>query len=466
MADVFVVTWSEAALELRRIPSEGTWSDSSELVGSLPITRPTRISRLDDPASGGQLGAVLHDLLAEVDLSLPCWLLMPRGWAFEFDVQAPQLPTDEEQLEQLRWETTARLAEHFEEFRFIFTPSGRNGAYRVVAARSELIDRYMAAAHVAGIEIAGIGYEPSAGEVYSFEIPLDLRDAIPVVDEESESLAPTLAKRQITVKPAWAAVILVAALGAGAFYLYWPPVKPQVATLTPATSDPSVTASTPMPLSPSQSSPTKTSSKPDQEIAAQPPTKEAPTASIIATPDVAGSKAKVIEKTAASITATPTPSQSKPVATTPQQKPLTAGSESPLRQFVSLLPSGAKVSLAVISASGTLIEVLDLADEPAYLAALKTRPELTSVAVAGRYSTGIGRAVVVRSAAALSQSSVGRDPSAFERVAREAGLTARGRTAGGSMEAALRCVDALYRTPGIAKVTLARSGSEWSVTVQ
>jgi len=408
MAETFVVTWGEEQLELRRIPSEGLWAADLLPLRAVPAQRPTRLARLDHPDAGGQLASTLHNLLLDVDLTIPYWFLLPRGWAYTTTIDLPELPTPQERLEHLRWEIIARLANHIEEFRIIHSTLDAAGAVKIIAVTGEVIDYVYNFAKKADLELAGIGVEPKPGETYSFEHPTDLRDAAPLVVEPApEKGVPT----KITVSPVAAAAVLIVVLGAAAYLLLSPfeaeqPPLPAAPAVIPPAPKPE-TAPTPVPAVPS-----------------------------------------------------PSPAVSDVQPSTP------AAAVSPLRQIIDALPKDIQTRLAVLSPTDLRLEALGALSED-WLTQAKKIPALSKMTIVGRYHTSEGNITVLRILETGWLSGGKRDAQAWENSAKAAGMNARGRIAEGSLDKALALVDALYKTPaGISKIYLASASGKWTVTVQ
>jgi len=440
LAEILAITWSESELTLRRAPSEGVWRTDKAPLKTVNLPRPTRSGRLDHPESGGQLGMALVDLLQEEDINIPCWLLMPPGWAFWFRTELPDLKEQALIIGQLRWEIQQRLTHDPADYRFVaaLLPGGQRWSICVV--KEELIARCLGAAKAADLELSGIGTEPISGEEYSFEHPLDLRDGLPV---EAPGGPPK--KETKKVSPVLLAVIGVALIITVA-YLFSesssPTTQPPQKTVETAAAVPETKPEAPAEqptMTPGQAAvtpPVETEPLPTtqiaeiEQLAPVPQTNTAPTPQGAATPTAA----------------------------------VVGGS--PFRAFFKSLPPGASTQVIVLSSSDLKAEVSGVAQPDQWIGALRPQSGWSGVKVVGKYDIAVGNATAIRISPSGWKGATGEKPS-WASVAQAAGLKVKGRIAVGSLDAALTLLDKLWENPsGASKISLAPQGNEWVIAVQ
>lgn len=433
MTNILAVTWGEEELALRRLPSEGVWGDFPALK-CVPLQRPTRGGRFEHPDAGGQLGAALTELFADVDINIPCWLLLPNQWTLRFISDPPDLKSPELILNHLRWESQQRIAGDPEDYRIAAALLMGGQRYFVCLTRSEVIQRCIGAAETAEIELAGVGLEPQPGENYTFEHPLDLRDALPL---ETEDASRADARKKVS-PPLVGLFLLVVVVGVGGYLLY-----SSGAGSRPPVSKPKPTAA---------NLPAVVPTTPKETVSPLPESVAKPVDDTVASVAKPGVRAPLVPTVAAS-----TPALGAP----------TADAGSPLRGLFKLLPEEARTQLVVLSPTDLKVEVSGLASPDQWIGTLKKLPHWGGAGIVGKYETPSGGIVAIRLEAPGWSSSGGVASDAWQTPAKAAGLTVKGRTATGNLDAALNLFDQLWKAPaGLSKVYLAPQGSSWAVTVQ
>jgi len=438
VAEILAITWSEDELTLRRAPSEGIWRTDKEPLKSVPVPRPTRAGRLDHPESGGQLGTALLELLQDVDINIPCWLLIPSGWSYRFRAELPDLKDQALIIAQLRWEIEQRITHDPADYRFVaaLLPGGQRWSICVV--KEELIARCLGAAKAADLELAGIGTEPVSGEEYSFEHPLDLRDGLPV--EAPDGSTPKLKKKISPVIPALIGVGLIIAVA----YMVSEPSAP-----APAAKKKVVEVAVP------QAELTPETAPVQPEVTAEKPVEEAAPV----TPPVEEPKAPPVEQKPATPQPTPAPEMAM---TSPA--PVTGGS--PFRTFFKSLPSGAVPQIVVLSSSDLKAEISGIAQPDKWVETLRPQKGWGNVKLTATYDIAAGKSAAIRIAPSGWNGATGEKAS-WASIAQAAGMKVKGKQAVGSLDAALTLLDKLWVSPsGASKISLAPHGSEWLVAVQ
>ncbi len=411
MAETFIVIWNKDRIELRRIPSEGVWSDDFPLIKAIPIERTTRMSRLTLKDSGEQFAEAIHNLILDIDLAIPCWFLLPQGWFHTIIINLPELPTPEEQLEHIYWELGVRYGEKIEEYRFLYFPVNESSIIKVIAVEGEIIDKIIEYMRLANLELTGISIELSCGESYSFERPIDLKEATPIDFQSRFEVSPTT---RTTISPLATAAVLIIAVSVALYFLF----------STTSTKKPSQPAVKPVkPPTPEVAVVPKTTSQP------QPPT-------------------NVVTQ------------QSSPAPTSLPK------SASPLRILIDALPKDTKLLLATFSPSDLKLELL-MKQNVDWVSHFKGQPLLSKVSAVGNYSTKEGKVVVLRLTETNWLGSGKRDSQVLENIAKSMGMQVKGRIAEGTFDKALSLIDTLYKaSAGISKIYLAPSQDKWIVTVE
>jgi len=434
MAEILSVIWGDSELSLRRTPSEGVWREDRAPFKRASLPRPTRLGRLDHPESGGQLGAALLELIQDVDVNIPCWLLLPAGWALRFSAELPDLKEQNLILGQLRWEILQRLTHDASEYRFVAALMPGGVRWSITVVREELVARCLGAAKAAEIELAGIAIEPGPGEQYSFEHPLDLRDSLPV--EPPEGAKPLASKKVSPIIPAviGVAVIVVAA------WLF--------SSSTSTSPKPEAAKPKPQPVQQAAAPPVE----PPPEVAPQPVSEAAP--------------AEAPPTTTPPQAMEPQPVAEKPAANVPQAPVSIPAGGSPLRAILKSLPAGAKLQLLALSSSDLKIEVSGLPSPDSWLEGLKKSPALAGLKLIGKYDLSAGKSVAARLAPSGWKAAEG-PKDGWKAVATSAGMNVKGKIAAGNLEALLTLLDKLWNNPsGASKLSIAPKGSDWIVAVQ
>lgn len=441
MADIYAVTWDENLLKLLRVSSEGVWRADTPPVKSVQIQRPTRPVRWDSPEAGGHLADAIAELFRDVDLNIPCWMLLPPGWAYRFQTELPELKSQDQTVAQLRWEIEQRLAHESSNYRFVaaLMPGGQK--WFICVVQNEVIGRLVHSAKTNEIEISGIGLQPQNGDNYSFEHPLDLRDGLAV---EPPSGPVSLAKKKVS--PAILVIFGVVVIGITAYLLS---------------------------LSSSSSPPASTT--PPAPNYHQTAVKEAPLPGVAATTPPTDTAHAIVA--AIPTHSTPPPAESIPAPATPAAKPVappvqapavaqvTVG-ESPIRALFHSLPKGASVQLIVISPVDIKVEVTGGQAEEV-LKIVKSQPGWGAVSLADKYNLDAGPAAALRLAPSGWRGSSSTSSPDWVKAAKAAGLNPRGKTASGKLEAVLGLTDRLWKdASGVAKIYIAPQGSDWVITVQ
>ena len=180
MGEVLVVSWLRDNLELRRLPSEGTWQSDANPLGKYDLHLPTRTHRFEQGDSGGMLPQAFSELFSNVEITTPVWLLLPSSWIIKFQVKVPEIDDDELIRSHLLWEAQARL--HGDVSRFhVLIPENTNTEFTTVQAiHSSALELLRDSAAKANLNITGISVEPEANTDYSFELPTDFREAVSI----------------------------------------------------------------------------------------------------------------------------------------------------------------------------------------------------------------------------------------------------------------------------------------------
>lgn len=284
MSEVYIIVWTSDQLQLHRIPSESSgWRSLNPPLSSVFLERPTRLSRLKELAQGQLLVEAIHQLLDSVDLNLPLWFLLPQGWGYQFYLEPPPLESAEEVLEHIKWEVKLRLPPDNGSYRFLLYSADHNTPWLVHIVRSEVLAFITDALRRAEVEVTGIALTPLEGEGYSFERPGDLRDSVPLGDEEEREEEAVSIQWKTLPKPSYliggGVVVLIALL----LYLYLPTVNPPPPSpppqIKPSTAEPSVS---PSPL------PTPEESRPAVEAGRKPSVSSPETATTVLQPESRG----------------------------------------------------------------------------------------------------------------------------------------------------------------------------------
>ncbi len=431
MAEILAVTWGEEELVLRRVPSEGIWNKDATQLKRVSLQRPTRAGRLSHPEVGGALGSALIDLFADVDINVPCWLLLPNNWTLRFISEPPDLKSQELTLNYLRWESKQRISGDPADYKIAAALLMGGARYFICITRSEVIQQCLIAAESADLELAGIGLEPNANENYTFEHPLDLRDAL-ALETESNGRAPAKKKK---VSSAVIGIFFVAILFVGSYLMFFsgPP----------------------------------TATKPVAERAKAMPPREA----VTQLPETAVSKpVDSLPAKTESVIQTPTETvESKTIETVSAaqpEKPISV-SGSLFRGLFAGLPAGARPEIVVLSPKDLKVEASGVGSSDQWLTTIKKQPGWSTAKVVGNYETVSGRVTAIRVENPGWLITDGRPSTKWQDFAKSAGMSVKERVATGKLEAALTLLDELWQNSGgLSKVYLSPVGDTWQVVVQ
>lgn len=433
MAEILAVTWGEEDLALRRVPSEGIWNKDARQLKRVSLQRPTRAGRLTHPEIGGALGPALTELFADVDINVPCWLLLPNNWILRFISEPPDLKSQELTLNHLRWESIQRISGDPADYKISAALMMGGSRYYICITRSEVIQRCLSAAETADLDLAGIGLEPDPNENYTFEHPLDLRDALPLEIEGKPKQSLTKKKVSPAVIGIFFGVILVV-IG----YLVFSGPTPQ-----------------------------------PQKPVAHRSTKKTMTASEAITPPnevVAAQTADTIPVKTEPIVDTPEKNIDAPIAgRTPLSQPVKAipSDGSVIRGLFAGLPAGAKAQLIVLSPVDLKIEASGINSPDQWLSELKKQSGWSTAKLAGNYETVVGRVTSVRMEKPGWIVSDGKPSTKWQEMAKSANMVVKDRIATGKLDAALNLLDQLWKnSSGVSKVYLSPAGDNWQVVVQ
>ncbi|MFH0765261.1 MAG: hypothetical protein V2A61_02460 [Calditrichota bacterium] len=443
MHEVFLITWQKTRLELRKLPSVGVWSEDSGLIGAVELSRPTRLARFEHTESGGRLMEALTELLGDVDIVLPIWFLAPPEWIFKirlpaFDIKDPLLLKN-----QIHWEIQERFYGESSHFRIIPWNQHSSADIVVIAVRDYIVNYVSTGANEIGLELAGIGLEPLAGESYDFEHPFDLREAAPL---EEALEVPDRSKKAISPLVGVAAIAAVIA-GVGGIYLFFGSSGEKIASPPPAATQRKIPSS--LKSKPAQAVPdTLNTSSPLKNAQPSPE----PDQTVKTPPEMA-------------VTPIPVEAQTKPsVLSTASLK----AAKSPLGALIIALPPQAQLELATISPVEITLEVSNLTGVESWLSKFKSTPGLQSGKMVGKYQRGKTEFIVVRfDHPGLDDGSRPRDVEGWQRKAQACGLKVQNRRAWGGFNQALQLADELWTDMnGFSKFYLAPEKDLWLVVIQ
>ncbi len=455
MAEILAVTWGEQDLALRRVPSEGIWNKDAKLLKRVSLQRPTRAGRLTHPEIGGALGSALTELFADVDVNVPCWLLLPNNWILRFVSEPPDLKSQELTLNQLRWESIQRISGDPADYKISAALMMGGSRYYICITRSEVIQRCLNAAETADLELAGIGLEPDPNENYTFEHPLDLRDALPL--ELENTPGKSVGKKKTSPALIGIFIVIVAAVGGYLYYSSQPaPVKKPVAqraTQKPMSATEAITPPTTELLATASS----------DTLAAKP---ESQTEAPVTTPEVQEKVAETPAKVAETIPApkeSPLVERSVPATHT---RTVSTGS-SIIRSLFIGLPAGSKAEMVILSPVDLKIEASGVGNPEQWVATLKKQSGWGNVKLVANYETVVGKVVSVRVENPGWGVVEGKPSAKWQELAKSAGMSVRDHTATGKLESALTLIDQLWKdSNGLSKIYLTPVGDNWQVVVQ
>lgn len=230
MSQVYVIVWESDQLQLRRVPSEGSfWKSYSPPIAVAPLPRPTRMERIKEFRREGLLTKAIQQLFENFDIDLPVWFLLPEGWGSKFWLDDLPGETPEETMEHIKWELRLRLLPQNNAYRFLLGRVEQKGPLVALVVRNEILEFIEEALKLAEVEFHGITLTPIEGEGYSFEHPWDLRDSIPLTQEEEIEPSLTLTPSISPMKIGIAAAVAVLSIGVLLYYYLSSSVKePQV----------------------------------------------------------------------------------------------------------------------------------------------------------------------------------------------------------------------------------------------
>ncbi|MDP8238136.1 MAG: hypothetical protein P9X24_03515 [Candidatus Hatepunaea meridiana] len=207
MSNIFVVNWTPDEVELRQVPSVGIYQPHIPTIRKTKLNRPTRSERFSHADSGGGFNEALRVLFSDIEVTQPVWFLIPRDWVQDFEVDNPNLDSDEMMRAHLIWEVQQRLSGDISDYKVYIPTDLKNAKLTLSITRGEVIEIYISAFQEIGIEIAGIRCEPDFGADYDFDKPEDFRDAVPA--DIIDSIDSIGLKNQRKVSP-----IVIISLGA------------------------------------------------------------------------------------------------------------------------------------------------------------------------------------------------------------------------------------------------------------
>ena len=207
MSDVLTITWSVNQVELRQIPSNGSWHPRTQPIRSFTLQRPTRGNRLKDSDSGGGLHEALTELLKDVEITLPVWFLAPNNWIQTFRIDTHNLSSDDLKRSHLIWEVQQRLSGDISDSKIILPGNLDEPKVNVHAFRADVLNMIVKAINRSGLDYINVGFEPEWDGDYNFESPVDLRDCI-----DADSIDTRVLKTKLSIPIFVSAPILVITL--------------------------------------------------------------------------------------------------------------------------------------------------------------------------------------------------------------------------------------------------------------
>jgi len=386
------------------MPSEGVWQPHMPPIRTMELNRPTRLDRFKQVDSGAGLHQALIHLFEDVELTLPVWLLIPKEWVQIFHMENPNLHPEEMQRAHILWEAQQRLAGDINKYSVMIPKDLTTAKFTIYLIREDVIELFNKEANKANFEIAGIFCEPEWGSEYSFETPIDFREAIPA------NLIDTTPTRRKAHVPNFIPIIVGIAVLALTGYIWHLPTGEKPKT-----------------------KPKTTVVKQDSSVSTE--------------------TGKFVQQEE-----TPT---LKPTSTI-------SGAGSPLSQLLSSLPDGAGLQFAVVSPMDLKVEIAGLSDPSSWMKELKKSANFKSATIAGNYRIKGANITVIRLTDQGWQTrSGGKQVEKWIKTASSQGMNVKGTSARGNFASALKLAETLWAEPGgFEKLYLAPDKGQWIVTVQ
>lgn len=214
MSESFVIIWEKSHISLKLIDSSGVWSDSSPSLKTIEVSRPLRLSRIAHPRIQREIAASLSDLLENLDLNQPLWLLIPENWTTKIVVDSLDIPSSDIRHDQLVWEAVQRLSGDKSDYNYKIYEHDEFDTVDIRVIKSGLLESIDKLSSSIELDLAGISVIPPDGDSYALEIPYDLREYIPFESEDELPLAP----HRSTISPVSAGLIVVVVAVVGWFW--------------------------------------------------------------------------------------------------------------------------------------------------------------------------------------------------------------------------------------------------------
>ncbi|MCF7811671.1 hypothetical protein K9N50_11855 [bacterium] len=447
MSDVFVITWSSDYVELRQVTSTGIWQPHTPPIRTYKLNRPTRPERLFSSDSGGGFYLALTDVFSDIEIDQPVWLLLPHNWIQTFHVQNPNFPNMEMQKAHLIWEAQQRLSSNIINYRILLPEDVSTPKITIHMVRDDIVETYVKAAEDANLEIAGIGCEPEWDTAYNFEVPQDLRDAIPADllyaehPEFDNHVSPMLS---ISL----GVVVLLMAL-----YIWLIPVdytKTSLPVVPKKKTEIAIKDSVSLPIA-------KTDVLPETKVVEQQVKIEEPKKELSWFQKIFGSKDDADKG-----------KKVKETEVVPDIPPVVTESISPVKQVVKNLPTEAVLQIAVITPFECRMEISGLVNPDAWIENLKQTTSQKQVNLIGKYASDGKQTSVIRIPTKdFKPEGKSKDIDQWKELTQKAGMNAKGRNASGTQDQALQLIESVWDNPaGFEKVYLISSKGHWEVTVQ
>lgn len=420
MGEILAITWNSDRLELRQASSEGVWQPYAPPDKTVELNRPTRSARLTHPDSGAGLADALQELFKDIEITLPIWLLLPPEWVQRIIVTNPLIESPEMYKAHLLWEAGQRLSGDVSNYITLIPAMSEEPKLELLTTRKDIVQTFTSQVKKSGISITGVSAEPGAEERYSFETPHDFRDAIPVDNDEIPYEKPPISVSPVVSIGIGVVVIIAGVIFFGPFdKLFTSKIKPETAK---------------------------------------------PIAAVVTEEQTEGVQSESTISQSESST-------EKPVETAAQkpQQPVVSGGLSPVHELSNLLPTGATITMAVLSTADLKVEIAGLGNSNDLITRSKQSNTLKNLRNAGTYTTDAGKVTLFRipNLGWNAGNQASKDINVWTQRATTSGLKPQGRTAMGPLDSALRLLDTYWAKPaGFGKIYLAPEAGQWRVTIQ
>jgi hypothetical protein len=361
----------------------------------------------------------------------------------------------EMQNAHLIWEAQQRLSGNIINYRVLLPEDVSTPKIIINMVRDDVIETYVKEASAANIEIAGVGCEPEWDTAYNFEVPQDLRDAIPadLLYAESDDL-----DRHVSPFISIAVGIVVLIL---AFCIWLIPVD-----YSSAPSPVRLAKKTDTELVDSLSTPILKTEEVSEAKAVEPQVSieelkiEEPKKELSWFQKIFGSKddaeKEEIVKRVEVVTEAVIP------------EAIVTENISPINQVMKNLPTGAILQLAVITPIECRMEISGIINLEAWIQEFKLTTSHKQVNLIGKYtSDGKLTAVIRIPVTGFKPTNNSKDIDHWKELTGRVGMSAKGRSTSGTQEQALELIEAVWKNPGgFEKVYLMSNKGHWEVTVQ